>query len=125
MPERDWAKDMEIALSIPANVRVVDTGKDLEVIGIDDRDDRQRQLVAMWFMWAKSRWPAALEERARLEKRTRKLEEENRRLRVVVEAARKIADPLPDDPHTWWLEIFDLKLQRLREALVALEEAKD
>lgn len=81
MLKYDWEKQLEIALSIPQNIKIIDTGNDLEIVGFRDDDDKQRQLIVTWFMCAKDCWPAVLRERAKLEVRVRELELENERLR--------------------------------------------
>jgi len=160
MPERDWQADWELCQQ--ADLRSM---KEVlyEIVQKLERtehsghwyvlkDETPKCLENARFLYeACSGWPAALEERARLEARVReleariksledglfyqaevasKLEEENRRLKALAEAAREFLHKCSfdecspcADPSDWRMCAEACPVEKLREALAALEEA--
>lgn len=79
-----------------------------------------------WLDIARKGWPAALKERARLEQRVRELEEENRRLKAVVEVVKEyLANTGCDYASCEDVDCASCAFYKLREALAVMEEAKD
>lgn len=83
MPERDWAKDWEKCQKAPGGLwsRVRQLGWDYWTIGVIENHQarlfRDEEAERAWdfIEAAREGWPAALEERARLEARVKELEE--------------------------------------------------
>ncbi len=79
MPERDWQTDMELARRFNEagySVRLFEQGNGLRGYSFMRKNGTfaDEQLICDWFLTARKSWPAALEERARLEGRVRELE---------------------------------------------------
>lgn len=96
MPERDWQADMELCCKVQELMRKYEGYVPVDVL--------ERKLD--FPMQALKGWPAALEERARLEARVRELEEENTCLQQLV---KQLKEDLKEQLPIWLYEKYQRK----------------